>query len=198
MNVVNGLKSGIAFVSQTLNQPIVKETVNKVVGVGHLAFGALAVYGLYNQYNDLKISLDDPWKETAFEVSKIAFFVGSICTGLTSQPGVFIASYVLGLAFSTPQLERIFGPNTIFVINPTHPRHIISIAGAILMAPATLHSLYEIGNIAYHKVSDYLGDRKSGKTFSFDNFIPLLIQLTTCPVLHLGNGLVSLIIAKPF
>ncbi|MGZ3732296.1 MAG: hypothetical protein ACXU9U_00955, partial [Parachlamydiaceae bacterium] len=128
------------------------------------------------------------------KVMTLACVAGVICTGLTSQPGVFIASRLLGLAFSTPQLERVFGPNTIFVINPTHPRHIISIAGAILMAPQALHNFYLFGKNVCQKISAYRNNQID-EPVEFGLLLLPFIELTTRPVLHLGNRLVSLMIA---
>ena len=99
-----------------------------------------------------------------------------------SRPGVFVISKIVGVAFTTPQLERVFGPNTIFAINPYHPRHITSIAAIAL---GNSHLIYQgLRGLRGTTSAVWLTDTK---VF----FMVLFNSVTSRVTLHIGNQLAS-------
>lgn len=134
-------------VANFLNHPEVKETVKN--GAGSLTFAVGAWSGL-----DLVCSKK---KETPFnKMVKVSLVVSA----LASRPGIFILSRVFGLCGSW---ERLCGPNTIYAVNPCHPRHVISFVAALLTIPALWTTNRWLCLAAF---------------FNF---------LTSRPVLHIGN-----------
>lgn len=99
------------------------------------------------------------------------------------------------MCFSTSQLNRVFGPNTIFAVNPWHPRHVISIAVVILALPSLAQSACKGINWAYKKIRQYQNKATNGsdvKIWLTDTKIRLMTlfnMATSRPTLHLGNQL---------
>lgn len=206
-DIISGIKNGIIAISQLLNQPCVKDGVKKIVGVAHFALGALAVYDICQILNGREISTEasnesEPWKQTALKVIVLFAKFGLVLSALTSPIGVAIISAAVGAFFSAPQLEAVFGANTIFAINPWHPRHVVSIAGAILMAPAAALAIYKAGEWLCHKVcqlkdtgTEPTGDENvSWLSDAKTRVFALFSEATGRPVLHMGNQLASWVI----
>jgi hypothetical protein len=84
--------------------------------------------------------------------------------------------------FSQGELNKIFGPNTVFAVNPWHPRHVVSIAAVILALPSIPQGI--CGAQSKEKYTSWLTDRKI-------YFMALFNLVTSRPLLHLGNRFCS-------
>ena len=165
------IKDGLTICVRFLNQPLVKEGVKNIAGIVIFAFGINTIYNSYRSLHSrtLTINADSPqWPQNLTKISLIL-------SATTSRPGAFIISKMIGCVFSQSRLERAFGPNTVFAINPWHPRHVVSIAAVILALP----SLYG---------KEWQADRKL-------RLMALFNLITSRPVQHLGNQLHRRLIA---
>lgn len=201
MNSSSGVfKNMINSTIQLLNQPIVKESVKNVVGSVTFAFGLIEIYDIYQIARGRQITTETysnypKWIQIANKVAIICAKISLILSAGVSRPGVFIISSLLGLVFSTPQLERVFGPNTLFSINPWHPRHIVSIVAVILALPSMIQSVCKGCNWAYKKIRQYNdmpADSLKVKIWLTDTKIRLMTLFNTAtsrPILHMGNQL---------
>ena len=123
--VQSGLRAAVAY----LNQPVVKETVKNIVGLVTFTIGLIAARSLYANGKPTFKPRCGPNIDRAVDVTaKISL----VLSGAVSPPGVWIISSIAGRIFRPEQLTRAFGPNTIFAANPWHPRHVVSIAAAVL------------------------------------------------------------------
>lgn len=198
MNSISGLRGLLNTSVHFLNQPIVKEGVKNIAGSITLVFGLIEVYDVYQIAHGREISTETcptspKWVQVANKVVIVCAKISLILSASVSRPGVFIISSLAGHVFSTTQLESVFGPNTIFAINPWHPRHVISIAAVILSLPLIAQSTYKGINWMYKKichhqsmpkdesdVSNWLTDTKVRMMSIFNAF-------TSRPTLHVGN-----------
>ncbi len=190
-----------------MNQPIVKEGAKTLAGSVTFAFGLVEIYDLYQIARGREISTEHhlgapKWVQIAHKIILICAKVSLILSGGVSRPGVFIISSLVGSVFSTAQLDRVFGPNTIFAINPWHPRHVVSIFAVILALPSVAQSAYQGVNWVYKKVRQYQEEqtnrqKQEVKTWLTDTKIQLMAlfnTITSRPTLHLGNQLGRLIL----
>ncbi len=181
-----------------LNQPLVKEGVKNITGTVTFVFGLVEIYHIYHLARDHEITTDvcsdyPKWIQVANNVMIVCTKISLILSAGVSYPGVFIISSLIGCFFSTSQLKQVCGPNTIFVVNPWHPRHIVSIAAVILALPSLAQSAYNGINWAYKKVRHYPDMSINGsnvRVWLTDTKIRLMTLFNTTtsrPVLHLGN-----------
>jgi hypothetical protein len=190
---------------QILNQPIVKEGVKRVLGTVTFAFGLVAIYDIYQISQGREISTETfpnspKWVQVAHKVIIVCAKISIILSAGVSQPGVFIISSLVGCFFSTGQLDQVFGPNTIFAVNPWHPRHVISIAAVILALPSIIKSTYEGINWAYNKFQEYQTTppdvQNDWLTDAKVRLIALFNTATSRPTLHMGNQLAQFFVAQ--
>lgn len=171
------ISNGIQLISSFLNQPAVKEGVKNVAGVMSSAFGVVEVYQIIG--GKPVSTLADPqspkWLQTAGKVAALSGKISLLLSAGCSRPGVFMISKIVGCAFTATQLQRVFGPNTIFAINPWHPRHVASI---VAFALGNVQLAYEGINWVCRKV--YLADTKVSLMILFNT-------LTSRVTLHVGN-----------
>lgn len=153
---------------QLLNQPTVKEGVKKVAGAATLVFGLAEIYQVYRDFSTKSEATPLNWTQVAQKVVIASARVSLILSAGVSRPGVVIISTLVGSFFTTEQLNHVFGPNTIFAINPWHPRHVISIAAVVLAVPFLLKK--------------WNGETKLGCMTLFNT-------ITSRPSLHIGNQL---------
>ncbi len=194
----------IAVGAQFLNQPVVKEGIKNGISLATFAFGIAGAYDLYRELSGRKISIvddadvDSQWLKVANKVI-LAAKIGLVLSGMVSRPGVFIISQLTHLVASKHQLETVFGPNTIFALNPWHPRHVTSIVAVALTMPMIALYAYKGFNWANKKViplstsTTSTGGKNAITTWLTDAKICLMAFLTTItsrPVLHQGNHLV--------
>lgn len=177
-----------------INHPAVKEGIKNSVGSMTFAFGFFGIYDFYQIAKDRKISIEkfsnsSKWVQTLHKVIIICAKISLILSASLSRPGYFIISALLGYAFSKEQLVYVFGPNTLFAINPWHPRHIASLVAVILTIPTVMESLSK-GIMCHSKrIRHYSSTRKSGSWLT-DNKIRLMTlfnAITSRPILHLEN-----------
>ncbi|MDR3624843.1 MAG: hypothetical protein P4L16_06880 [Chlamydiales bacterium] len=173
-----------------LNKPAVKEGIKNVVSSITFVFGVMEVYAiLKGRKISTESSVDTPkWMQLANKVIFICAKISLILSAEVSRPGVFVISVLVGFVFSTAQLEKVFGPNTVFAINPWHPRHVISIVAVILALPSVIQSTYQGISWVYRTICHYHKDPVN--SWLTDAKIRLMALFNTCtsrPVLHLGN-----------
>lgn len=201
MNSVSvGVKSLFNTSVHLLNQPVIKEGVKNIAGSVTFAIGLMEIYDVYQIARGREISTEPcstypKWIQVANKVVIICAKISLILSAGVSRPGVIIISSLVGCVFSTNQLKRVFGPNTIFEVNPWHPRHVVSIAAVILALPSIAQSTYKGLDWLYkkvrllqntppdaHHVSNWLTDSKI-------RLMALFNTITSRPTLHIGNQL---------
>lgn len=177
-----------------LNQPGVKEGVKNIAGSITFVFGLLEIHDIYQILRGREISNEvasnpPTWVQVANKVVIACAKISLILSAGVSRPGVFILSSFVGGIFSTVQLNRVFGPHTIFAVNPWHPRHLISIAAVIFALPSVVQSTYKGIDLAYKKVRYYQNNRnvQSGLTDAKIRLMALFNTITSRPILHIGN-----------
>ncbi len=201
MNSISGEVKGLVNASvRLLNQPIVKEGVKNIASSVTFVFGLMELHDIYRISQGREIStetcLDSPkWVQVSNKVIIVAAKISLILSAGVSRPGVFIISSLVGPVFSTAQLNRAFGPNTIFAVNPWHPRHIVSIAAVVLALPSVAQSAYKGINWGYNKIRHYhdmstdMKDSKNWLTDTKTRLTTLFNTITSRPTLHMGNQL---------
>lgn len=183
---------------QFLNQPIVKENIKNVAGMLTFASGLVGGYDLYQIMRGREISTEvdynlPRWEATAKYITIFTGKISLVLSAAVSRPGVYLISSFTGCFVSTAQLNRAFGPNTIFAINRKHPRHIASIVAVIFALPTVMQSAYLGANWMYrqaipHRVSQ--GNKPQVGIWLTDvklRCMTLFNTLTSRPVLHIGN-----------
>lgn len=117
---------------------VIKEATKKVVGGFAFLLGAALIT---TELTSKRVrpapgaSRLDRWVLAAAKVSVL-------CTALSTPWSVSIASRFIGWAAPTWDPSTVFGPFTTFALNPDHPRHILSIAGAVLGIPALIKVIW--------------------------------------------------------
>jgi hypothetical protein len=114
---------------QFFNSPPVKSGIK-------YAFGAVSFSGaLYSLYE-----MATKWKDT----DKTILFLKTsiILNGIASRPGLALCEWALHQVATPATLTSIFGQNTIFEINPWHPRHLFNVTVNIVAAAALIHIIY--------------------------------------------------------
>lgn len=196
--ISDGIKGAVHASVHLLNQPLIKEGVKNVAGSVTMVFGLMEMYDVYQIMRGREISTElhsnsPRWVQSANKVVIVCAKISLILSAGVSRPGVFIISSIVGRVFSTAQLDRLFGPNTIFAINPWHPRHIISIAAVLLALPSVAQSAYKGGHWVYQKIGHYQnesGNRQEANQWLTDVKIRLAVlfnTITSRPTLHVGN-----------
>jgi len=189
-------KNALATTLHVLNQPLVKESIKKVAVCVTFAFGIIEVNDIYQISHGREITTenfsDSPqWIQIANRTVIICAKISLILSASVSRPGVVIISSLIGRVISFQQLERIFGSNTIFAVNPWHPRHVVSITAVLLALPSIAQSIYRGTCWAYKKFQGcYLPDNQETTTWFTDTKIRLMNLFNTAtsrPLLHMGN-----------
>jgi hypothetical protein len=199
-SISDGLKDLFTSSTRLLNQPMVKEGVKNIAGTVTFVFGLVEIYDIYQIARGREITteacLDYPkWIQVANKVIIVCAKISLILSAGVSRPGVFIISSLIECIFSTSQLDRVFGPNTIFAINPWHPRHVVSIVAVVLALPSLAQSAYKGINWTYKKIREYQGtssNRSGVNTWLTDTKVRIMTLFNTAtsrPILHLGNQL---------
>lgn len=195
------IKNSLGTAVRFLNQPIIKEGVKNIASTAAFTFGMVEAYDIYQILSGREISSetngDAPkWMQVATKVTLVCAKISLILSAATSRPGVFIISTLVGSVFSSSELERIFGPNTVFAVNPWHPRHVFSIAAVILALPALIQSTHQGIRWAYTKICQYEKSREqnveekgSWLTDTKVRMMALFNTITSRPTQHLGNQL---------
>lgn len=199
-SISGGVKNLFTASVRLLNQPIVKEGVKNIASTVTFVFGLVEIYDIYQIARGCEITTkpcsDCPkWIQVANKVIIVSAKISLILSAGVSRPGVFIISSLIGCIFSTVQLNRVFGPNTIFAVNPWHPRHVVSIVAVVLALPSLAQSAYKGINWTYKKIREYQNtssNRSDVNTWLTDTKVRIMTLFNTAtsrPVLHLGNQL---------
>ena len=201
MSSISGeMKNLLAASVRLLNQPIVKEGVKNIAGIATFAFGLAEIYDVYQIAQGREITteteLNAPkWIQAINKVFIVCSKISLILSAGVTRPGVFIISSLVGSIFSTSQLDRAFGPNTIFAINPWHPRHIVSFVAVALALPSLAQSACKGISWTCSKIQQHPGTASNSSgvnvwlTDAKIRMMALFNTVTSRPVLHLGNQL---------
>jgi hypothetical protein len=110
---------------RVLNTPAVKEGIKNLLGT--ITFvGGVAV-------------LCRTHKGSSAEKTADFFLKASIVlASVASRPGLYFCGGVISKVATPQTLAKIFGQNTIFEINPWHPRHVLNITANILSGVALI------------------------------------------------------------
>lgn len=208
MNSISNIaKEAVKITSQFLNQEGVKEGVKTIAGRVSFAFGLMAVYDTCQTLKGRAVSTekylsDSKSLQNAYKASVILAKISMILSASTTGPGVFIISKIAGSVFSAAQLNSAFGPNTIFAINPWHPRHVVSLLAVALALPSFAVSTYKFGKKFCQKLqkeqvcTTIQPQSRAWLTDSKFRMFLLFNTITSRPVLHIGNQLARAIIRR--
>lgn len=185
-----------------LNQPAIKEGIKNVAGCVTFGFGVAALYDGYQILRGRRrISSENPnpgtpqLAQVSYRIALLYAKVSLVFSAAVSRPGVFLISSLAGALFTSQQLEKAFGVNTIYALNPNHPRHKFSFVATLLALPLLVQTLYTAGRAIFHATkvpqrspsaplhTPWLTDAKV-------RMINLFNFATSRPVLHIGNQLV--------
>lgn len=201
MNINANLKYGIRTAVDFLNQPVVKESVKRVASIATFIFGLIEIYDICQILRGKDIATDidphDPqWIQTAAKISIVFAKISIVLSAAVSRPGVYVISTLIGRVATQAQLERLFGPNTIYAQNPWHPRHVASIAAVIFVIPTMIQVIYLGFSWTQRKFIQLQEDDSQidpdwgWLTDAKVRLIVLFNTLTSRPVLHVGNQFV--------
>ncbi len=209
MNSILGFgRTAINVGAQFFNQPVVKECLKDIFSAVTVAFGLLGAYDLYQTFKGRNITsekdaVNDPkWLQVASKLALLAAKVALVLSALVSRPGVLIISSLVNMVASTVQIERVFGPNTIYAVNPMHPRHWVSLVAAALAVPLVALTIFKGLSWAFYKNTG-----QSNPAISVQNATQILTDsnvrqmtlfntFTSRPMLHLGNQWVRIILLR--
>lgn len=205
MDLILGIIKDIMQIGiQFLNQPLIKEWVKNVAGSMTCVFALIEFYAICQIIKGREISITlnphtPKWMQFLSKAMIISAKISLILSAIVSRPGTFIISTLIHSIFSTAQLETVFGPNTIFDINPWHPRHIISLVALVLAFPLLTQSFFHGIRWGYKKIRRYLSQRtiqppQSSRIYTKVKLIALFNTLTGRPVLHVGNQLAQFLL----
>ena len=193
--ILEGTREMLRFPVRVLNQPLVKEGFKNLAGSVTFAFGLWELYDAVQVFRSRQITVEttseDSWLRTVDKVAVCAR-ISLILSAAVSRPGVFVISSLAGRLFSPVQLDR-FGPNTIFAVNPWHPRHVVSIAAVCLALPSVVQSTYYGLEWLRGRIRPLGEEKKRESTrWAIDSKIRWMAVFNTItgrPTLHVGNQL---------
>lgn len=182
---------------RVLNTPVVKEGVKNIAGSVTFAFGIMELYDISQILRGRKISTEidtevPSWLQVANKISIICAKISLILSAGVSRPGIYIISNLAGSLFSAEQLKRAFGSNTIFAVNPWHPRHVVSIAAVALALPSIVITIGKGVNWTCSKLCQYKDqpDMQYQSSWLTDAKVRVMVifnTVTSRPILHVGN-----------
>ena len=162
------MTTAIRSMVQFLNQ--YKQTIKDGSGALTLGFAHVALY-------DLACN----WRERNF--TQLSGSVSLVLSGAISPWGVKAISAIAHRCFTPQKLESMFGRNTIFAINPWHPRHVASIAALAFMAPTIVRQVGVLTGRVKPEKTDQLA-----RTLTWGVLLSFLFNRV---VLHTVNQLAS-------
>ncbi len=119
----------MSVVISILNSPAVKQGTKNAIGIVALGMGGIGLYELCSK------------KRFSRGFSALCARISLVMTGMITPLGVRLIASVAHRFFSDFQLEKLFGPNVAFEINPWHPRHVVSLLGVVFALPAALQAI---------------------------------------------------------
>lgn len=163
-SISNGTKRLFDSSVCLLNKPLVKERIKNIVSTATFVFSIHQILQIpkikprtYSEY--------PKWVQIAHKVFFVCTTISLVLNIGVSVPGAYIISTLVGCAFSTQQLNRVFGPYTTFSVNPWHPRHVLSIAAMILAIPSCAQSVYNAFKWTYKKIKQYQSRPSDNEVF---------------------------------
>ncbi|KIC72897.1 hypothetical protein DB44_BY00200 [Candidatus Protochlamydia amoebophila] len=188
---------GILFSNFYLNSIFLKEIIKNCASILTCTFGILEICNLY-QISKGRHLLNALFS-TNIGISKIHIFsiicskISLILSAVASRPGFALITEVSYYFFSPLQMEVYFGPNTIFEVNPWHPRHVISILAVCFACPILLQLFYQsfrrinlfINKYFQCQMTETSSTRRL--TDAKETFIWFFNFLASRPILHIGN-----------
>lgn len=187
MSIIHVAKNCARPVVDFLNDSSHKNQVKNCLGYTVFALGIFELITALPLQKDSSSSSKP--KKSTLTMTKVANFTTKAAIVLSagvSRPGIKLVSWVVGSVLSSERQVRIFGVNTIFAVNPWHPRHCVSIVAAILAASSlTVYAIQAAKNSMQkkHRVSislfRVLVDIRTRLVF---------VLVTSRPILHIGNA----------
>lgn len=160
------LKATVEF----LNQPVVKESIKKIAGVAAATFGIIEAYDLYLVFRDKRAISDERnpqsprWMQVGHKIAILTLKLSIVFNGLASRPCLYAAGKTAGFFISEARLATLVGQNTIFAVNPWHPKHILSLSATVCSLPSKVQSIYRTVLWIYAKIA--------GKEYQKPKIIP--------------------------
>lgn len=151
-----------------LNTPPVKE------GVKNVFSGITFVGGFAALYQVSRAPKEQETQHWAVKTLNLVLIASVVLSLIASRPGLYLCEKALPLIATSQTWAAIFGPNTIFAINPWHPRHILNITANVLSATALIKAVFN----KYAPSKETLGLIVAIGAFNF---------LTGRSTLHLAN-----------
>lgn len=136
MQLPSEIKSTIIDAGNYLNQPANKSLLKKTVG--YVAFLLIPVATFIAPSN----------LSSTMKLAKISLILNGFVSPLGQREFSKIANWI----FTQEQLNRL-GPNTIFAVNPWHPRHVVSIAATALAIPVVIDTTSNVASWTIDKIS---------------------------------------------
>jgi len=164
------MSGAVSFV----NQPFVKQGIKYAIGVPPALFGLGSLCFVVTGSTSDFAKKSDTWKGTADRITHAMAHFSLVLSGAVSPIGVWGISKAVGWCFSSAQLEKVFGPNTVFESNWKHPRHIASLAAVGFAIPILVKRIF---------ASPFTQGERDMQEYA------LFTVLTSRPTLHLGNQL---------
>lgn len=192
------VNSALRTTDHFLNQPIVKERIKNVASALTFTGGLFGAYDIYQVLRGREISTEidlqaPQWKQTVQKMIMMSAKISLILSATISRPGAAIISNIVGRVWTPTQLERAFGPHTIFAVNPWHPRHVVSIAAVIFAMPSLIQTAYLGTYWVYKKVRQVpeaplpINDNVCWLTDAKVRLMIISNTLTSRLILHMGN-----------
>lgn len=153
-----------------INQPEIKESIKEIFGWITFLFGVREML-LFTQKGFKKEPL-------LVLISKFSLILSASVT----RPGVFVISQLAYLFFDKNDIEALFGPYTIFVMNPWHPRHIVSFIALLLALPLAMQTICDVLKANNQEVESENWNKSLRLMTLFNTF-------ASRPILHIGNRL---------
>lgn len=202
--VSKGIKETIHFSYFALNQPLVKESVKNLACSVTFVFGLIEIYNIYQTFDVRKIfkkrhSSIPKWLQVTNKIIVVFAKISVILSTVVSRPSIYIISTFTKKIFSSKQVNSLFGPNTLFVVNPWHPRHVFSILSILFALPFVFQmtykkgyglykNIYQIQLSHYQEINNCLIDSKISSLILFNT-------LTGRPTLHMTNQVSQILLS---
>jgi hypothetical protein len=184
---MNDLNELLTYCIDFLNQPSVKETIKNFCSSFTFAFGLVQLWVLFYRRKPCKNLPPLQGIERAEEIAQTCTSISLILSAACSRPSVYLLSSLCDFCLPADLFDAYFGPNTLFDLNPWHPRHVTSLIALGLALPSPIISLI-------HYVQSPA--KASIKPVQQLGWMALFNTLTCRPVLHTGNQLGKLIFLR--
>lgn len=189
------LVDSLQFSVNWLKSPMVKPAIKRHVGTATFCFGigefATVLDQAYRRDFENPFDKKFTWLQTANKLANLSQRFSLLLSAAVSPTGVRLIGTLVGKVASPATLIAVFGPNTIFAVNPSHPRHVVSFVAVALALPV-------IAQLSYNAcvwMDRTINHRKGVELLPIDRAIFTLFNLVfSRPTLHIC----SLILSKGF